>query len=241
MVVKAVIFDWGGTLTPWHEVDGRAAWVAFARGYGTMACALNDLTAGLLAADQAAWQAAREEHRSRTLAEILASCGVEPSSAAAEAGLAAYWDFWEPHTLTHPGVWPVLDALSSAGLRIGVLSNTTWPRDYHRGLFERDGVADLIDAEVYSCEIGVTKPHPDAFHAVLAELGVSAEEAVFVGDRLHEDIEGAAAVGMRTILLEHPMYAGDHLTPSTAVPDDVVRDLSEIVPLLTDAGSVGRG
>ena len=31
-----------------------------------------------------------------------------------------------------------------------MLSNTIWTRDYHRGIFERDGVLDLLDADVYS-------------------------------------------------------------------------------------------
>ncbi len=230
--VRAVIFDWGGTLTPWHEVDVRAGWAAFARGYGTMACALNDLTARLVAAEDQAWHAARHEHRATTQAEILLRAGVQPDSPATGAGLARYWDFWEPHTVTHPAVPSMLDALSSAGLRVGVLSNTTWPRDYHEGLFDRDEVSGFIDAQVYSCEIGVTKPHPDAFHAVLDLLDVSAEEAVFVGDRLHEDIAGAAAVGLRTVYLEHPMYPGDHVTTSNAVPNAVVGDLDAIPPLI---------
>ncbi len=29
--VEAVIFDWGGTLTPWHTIDIRAVWRAYAR------------------------------------------------------------------------------------------------------------------------------------------------------------------------------------------------------------------
>lgn len=230
--MRAAIFDWGGTLTPWHEVDVRAGWAAFARGYGTMACALNDLVGRLVTADEAAWHAARNKHRGVRQAEILRNAGVDPDSPAAQAGLIHYWDFWEPHTVTHPGVWPMLEALSSQGLRIGVLSNTTWPREYHEALFHRDDVARFIDAQVYSCELGVTKPHPEAFRAVLEELRVSPAEAVHVGDRLHEDIAGAAAVGLRTVYLEHPMYAGDHIATSDAVPDAVVRHLDEIAPLV---------
>ena len=227
-----MIFDWGGTLTPWHEVDLRASWAAFARGYGTMACALNDLTARLLAAEEAAWHAARHEHRATTQAEILRAAGVAPDSAAAAAGLAVYWDFWEPHTLTHPSVWPMLEALTSAGIQVGVLSNTTWPREYHEGLFHRDEVSAFIHAQVYSCEIGVTKPHPEAFRAVLDELDVTAADAVFVGDRLHEDVAGATAAGLRTVYLDHLMYAGDRVVSSDAVPDAVVRDLDDIAPLI---------
>ena len=33
MAVRAVIFDWGGTITPWHTVDLDTQWRAFARAY----------------------------------------------------------------------------------------------------------------------------------------------------------------------------------------------------------------
>ena len=60
---------------------------------------------------------------------------------------------------------PLWEGLRERGIRIGVLSNTIWSRDYHRELFARDGVLDLIDGDVYSSEIHVVKPHADAFRA----------------------------------------------------------------------------
>lgn len=232
MAFGAAVFDWGGTLTPWHDLDVRQSWAAFARGYGTMACALNDLTARLWAGEGAAWRRARESHAATTLAELLAEVGIDPDSPAAEAGLSAYWQWWEPHTLTHPLVWSTLRGLRQAGLRIGVLSNTMWPRSYHEALFVRDDVAGFIDAQVYSCEVGVTKPHEAMFEAILGDLGVEPGEAVYIGDRLHEDIAGAQRVGMRTVHLDHPMFAGDHLHPSEARPDATISQLDEVVSLV---------
>jgi putative hydrolase of the HAD superfamily len=52
---------------------------------------------------------------------------------------------------------------------------------------------------VFSSEIGVRKPRPEIFHAALQRLGVAAEDALFVGDRLGADVRGARAVGMRTV------------------------------------------
>ena len=79
----------------------------------------------------------------------------------------------------------MFSALRARGIRIGVLSNTLWPRSEHDRVFRRDGVAELIDAEVYTSEIEWTKPHPSAFRAVLTALGqTDPRRAVFVGDRL---------------------------------------------------------
>ena len=46
--VEAVIFDWGGTITPWHTVDLREQWHVFARGMGAIACSLNDTASAVL-------------------------------------------------------------------------------------------------------------------------------------------------------------------------------------------------
>ena len=51
------------------------------------------------------------------------------------------------------------------GIRVGVLSNTIWTPRLPPEVFERDGVLDLLDGDVYSSEIDVRKPHPEAFRA----------------------------------------------------------------------------
>ena len=71
-----------------------------------------------------------------------------------------------------------------------------WSREEHERIFARDGLLDLIDGAVYTSEIDWTKPHPEAFRAALDAVGVAeAATAVFVGDRLYDDIHGAANVG----------------------------------------------
>ena len=96
------------------------------------------------------------------------------------------------------------------GIRIGVLSNTLWPRSEHERIFARDEVWPLIDGAVYSSEIAWTKPHPEAFRAALAAVGVDdPARAVFVGDRPFDDIHGAKAVGMRAVLVPHSDIPAD--------------------------------
>ena len=74
--------------------------------------------------------------------------------------LSAYYEFWVPHTETDPEVRPLWEWLRSEGIKVGVLSNTVWPREWHVGFFERDGVAHLLDGDVYTSEIPWTKPSP---------------------------------------------------------------------------------
>jgi putative hydrolase of the HAD superfamily len=221
MTVAAVIFDWGGTLTPWHTIELADPWKALG---------LDEDAAGrLVAAEDTLWARARDTHRSGTIDEVFAAAGVT----AGPAELALYYAWWEQHTFTDPDVRPLFVALRQRGIKIGVLSNTLWPRTEHERVFRRDGVAALIDAAVYTSEIEWTKPHPSAFRAVLDAVGgVAPEDAVFVGDRPWDDIAGAKGVGMRAVLLPHSTIPAYQEGPVRGQPDAVVSRLSELLPLV---------
>jgi putative hydrolase of the HAD superfamily len=119
-----------------------------------------------------------------------------------------------------------------------VLSNTIWSRHYHREIFERDGVLDLIDADVYSSEIDHVKPHPEAFRTICRALDVDPRRAVYVGDRVFEDVHGPQQVGMRAIWIPHSDIPPSQRVEVTAVPDGrahVLLDVLDIVDAWTAA------
>ncbi len=222
--LRAVIFDWGGTLTPWHTIDHQVLWQTVCEPHFPPGRAA-DVAAAICAAEQELWAAADTESASATLAQVMERAGVTPT----EALLADYYRHWDPHTLTDPDAPAVLRELRSRGLKIGVLSNTMWPRSAHERVFGRDEVLDLIDGAVYSSEIPWTKPHPDAFRAAMAAVGVDDPAAcVFVGDRPYDDIHGAKSVGMRAVWIPHSEVPGY----AAAEPDAVITALTELPPLL---------
>ena len=51
-------------------------------------------------------------------------------------------------------------------------------------------------------DMGVRKPDPKPYHAALSQLGLTSEQAVFVGHRASE-LAGARAVGMKTIAFNY--------------------------------------
>lgn len=230
--LRAVIFDWGGTLTPWHSVDLEEQWRVFARQVHAEEEQAASLAARILAAEEAAWGRGRTDHDSARLHEILAEAGVDEAHLHREAALAAYRLFWEPHTFTDEQVRPLWEGLRERGIRVGVLSNTIWSGDYHRGVFERDGVFDLIDADVYSSEIPWTKPHPEAFRAVATALGVEPSEAAYVGDRPFEDIHGSQAAGMRAIWVPHSDIPLTQQVSVDVTPDGVAHELLDILDIV---------
>src|SRR5262245_55487835 len=146
VAVDAVIFDWGGTLTPWHTVDLAEQWRGYARaydpGYG------DDVAGALRAAEDEAWRVARHAPPRTTLDAVVRSAGLEPSGRAHARALEAYHAFWEPHTFTDPDALAVFAHLRERQVSIGVLSNTIWARDEHEAVFRRDGLLHLIDGAV---------------------------------------------------------------------------------------------
>ncbi len=231
--LRAVIFDWGGTLTPWHTVDLAEQWNVYARAvHRDDEQAGAALAARILAAEDSAWQRARTGQGSAHLDELLREVGLDPAEPSQVAALAAYRGFWEPHTLTDQQVRPLWEGLRKRGIRVGVLSNTIWPRDYHRGIFERDGVLDLIDADVYSSEMAWTKPHPQAFREAAAALAVDPAEAVYVGDRPYEDVHGSQLAGMRAIWVPHSKIPVAQQVSVEVVPDGVAHGLLDILDIV---------
>jgi putative hydrolase of the HAD superfamily len=228
---RAVVFDWGGTLTPFHTIDLADLWSVAARILAPDRA--EELTAALLEAERESWQRVAREAgmASATLHDLLARAtertGVSFEDAVRDQALEAHLEAWTPHTLTDPDAGPLLRALRERGIRTGLLSNTHWPREWHERILARDGVLDLIDVRVYTSELRHTKPHAEAFRAVLAPLGVEPEEAIMVGDRPVDDISGALALGMRTVLLPN-----DVVPSAPVTPDATIRSLSELLPLV---------
>ncbi len=241
--IHAVVFDWGGTLTPWHEVDLPEQWRVFAREiHGVPVgspevteadlAAAHDLADRLMRAEEAAWRRGREDHSSAAIADVLAAAGVDPEHDRHLLALAAYRRFWEPHTWTDPQVRPLWQGLRERGIKVGVLSNTIWTRDYHREIFERDGVLDLLDGDVYSSEIEHVKPHPEAFRAACRAVGVEPTTAVYVGDRVFEDVHGPHQVGMRAIWIPHSDIPESQRVEVTAVPDAHAHELLDVLGIV---------
>src|SRR3954447_11554115 len=105
---------------------------------------------------------------------------------------------WDPARVLGAHTHPLLEALRALGLKLGLVSNAFDPGWLlHRDL-EQMGLTERLDFSVFSSEVGFRKPDPRIFERALEALGVAPENALFVGDRLYEDIRGAGELGMTT-------------------------------------------
>ncbi|MEX2193791.1 MAG: HAD-IA family hydrolase [Thermoleophilaceae bacterium] len=117
---------------------------------------------------------------------------------------------------------PALRALRADGLTLVAASN--WDCSLPEAL-GRAGLAAELDGAVSSAVAGAAKPAPAVFVAALELAGCTPEEAVFVGDSLENDVRGAAACGIRAVLL-----ARDGEEPGGA---EVIRSLGELPSLIS--------
>jgi len=228
--LDAVIFDWGGTLSEFASLELLDVWRAAARHLAPDR--EEEVTAHLLAVEERFWARTTATQESGTLSDLLAEAsadlGLDVAEAVLEEAALHHLDSWTPHIVHDPDAGPVLAALRERGLAVGLLSNTHWPRAFHEHFLERDGLAELIDARLYSSELSHLKPHPSVFHAALGALGVDDPgRAVFVGDRPYDDVFGARSVGMRAVLRPNPA-----VPPYDVEPDATIDSLPQLVALV---------
>lgn len=128
------------------------------------------------------------------------------------------------------GAVDVLRYFKEKNLKIGLISNTIFPERFHLRELKRFGLYPYLDVHLFSSEIGVRKPHPQIFQRALNELKVAPSQAVFVGDRLVEDVGGALKVGMKGVLRLHE--GRDY--SATIIPDARITELNELPKVLSD-------
>lgn len=122
----------------------------------------------------------------------------------------------------------VLRTVRESGLRIGFVSNTLTSPGVMRRRLAEFGLLEFADLAVFSVEQGVRKPNPAIYRAALDQLGVAAEEVVFVGDRVREDVRGPQALGMRSVLT-HEFRQED---PVDSNPLGVIAALGDLLEFL---------
>jgi FMN phosphatase YigB (HAD superfamily) len=202
--VRAVLFDWRGTLVTslsereWaEEALRRLGRRLRPNDVEALVAVLTGVEAAL---DPPGLDADAGLHR-RTYTSVLREAGLDEDLV--EALYAVESDISLNRFADDAG--PTLCTLSAAGLGIAVVS------DIHvdvRPAFAAAGLADLVAVFTLSFEQGRQKPDPALFLRTVKALGVPPGEALMVGDRARPD-GGAVSVGIPTLLLPPLRGPGD--------------------------------
>jgi len=118
-----------------------------------------------------------------------------------------------------------LVAMRRAGWRLGIVTNGE--ADNQLGKVERTGLGRLVDSVAVSGVLGIRKPDAQIFRIAAEGAGCALTDGGWmVGDNAHADIEGGAAVGLRTVWIGADGAAAPRAATAT------VKDVVEAFPLL---------
>ncbi len=232
VAVQAVVFDWGGTLAEFVPLEMTDVWTLAAAHLAPHREA--EVAALLCEVEARFWARTADACASGTLAELVAEAsaglGLDVDEAVLEEAAIRHLEAWTPHVRHFPDAADALADLRARGLRLGLLSNTHWPRAFHERFLARDGLVEALQARLYTSEMTHLKPHPSVFRAALDALEIDdPAAAVFVGDRPYDDIFGAQRAGLRTVWV-----ANDHAPAWDVTPDATITSLADL-PATVDA------
>jgi FMN phosphatase YigB (HAD superfamily) len=125
-----------------------------------------------------------------------------------------------------PDTLAALGTLHAQDIAMGCITNTIALHTSMEDLLVRLGLVRYLDSIVVSSAAGYRKPHASLFQRALDDLGVTPDEALFVGDRLLDDVSGAKAIGMRAVLTHQ--YRQEPLDNASVAPDAVISRLGEL-------------
>jgi putative hydrolase of the HAD superfamily len=163
--------------------------------------------------------------RSEYFDSLVRLYGFEDENEVAE-GVAAIWRD-DDNVAIFEGVPETVNALKQKGFILGIITDTAMPFSRKLSWFEEHGFGHVWDVVVSSKEIGIRKPAPVMYQKALEQVGLRAEEAVFIGHKAYE-LEGARKMGMKTVAFNYE---------KEAVADFYIQDFKDLisVPFFTTA------
>ena len=240
--LKGVLFDLGSTLQEYRHEDWDAIAGAInrdlyryiaSRGQAHRLPPLDAFLELVNTSVQSRRSSTAATLRSHSMLDVLGSVfeqhGIEDMRA--EECLLPWYSRLTDLIYIERDVKPTLRLLHQGGLKLGLVSNTSWPSMAHDADLERFGIRDLLECRLYSCEVGWEKPAPKIFEEALRCLELPPAQVAFVGDFLRYDIAGAQGVGMKGIwkrVPDRPQEIDDH----SVVPDAVITRIGELPGVL---------
>lgn len=221
-VIKAVIFDLDDTMA-----DRNASLACYSeRFYQTFAARLAPTDAATLCARLT--QLDKQGYRPKN--EVFAGM-VETLSWLSPpdvAEISAHWRSEFPRSaVAREGLYATLDALRSAGIRLGVLTNGSEQAQSQKIAHLK--IEHYFSSVVISALVQCKKPDPRIFQHALAQIGCAAANTLFVGDHPVNDMQGAAGAGLIPV-----WFKGVHPWPQDQIPCarqiSTLREVLQFVP-----------
>ena len=237
-VIKAVLFDLGGTLIyfdgDWVEVAAAAnrELYLYLQQQGLRVDAqrfLDEFRARLEEYYLERDTEFIEYTTTRVLRTLLADLGYpELAGDTLAPALKKLYAVSQAHWKLEEDALPTLEKLRSAGYRMGVISNASDDADV-QVLVDNAGIRGYLDFALSSAACGIRKPNPRIFEIGLEFWRLPPGEAVMVGDTLGADILGARNAGITSIwITRRSDKSGNRDHAATIQPDAQIETLAEL-------------
>jgi putative hydrolase of the HAD superfamily len=171
-----------------------------------------------------------EPHFNFRVSETLKALGYnyDVSSPLVMKATSVFCDEFKNFVTPDPEAKTVLQSLQSK-YKLGIVSNFAIP-ECVQNLLKLHGFYELFDIVVVSAAINKRKPSPEIFNSALLALGVSASEAAVVGDTINADVEGAQAIGAKSVYIQRRIEP----EAERIRPDRTIKNLSELPQVLQE-------
>ena len=166
--------------------------------------------------------------RFRIMLEILGKNATTFSPDLPQRLAETHMEHFGPALEIRPESRQLLEWALQAGYRLAMISNFDYSPTLYACL-ERHAVRQMFEVIVVSDEIGWRKPHPRIFEVTLKQLGIDPAEALFIGDRLDIDVDGAAESGLDSAWIDTGLQ---EWTPQHAEPQYTIGSLGELRAIL---------
>jgi FMN phosphatase YigB (HAD superfamily) len=108
-------------------------------------------------------------------------------------------EVYKPESVVPGHVRAALDSLKQAGYFMAVLSNREKP---FQDTLDRHNLSEYFTFALSGGEVDSYKPEPGLFEHALKRAGLSAQDAVYVGDNYFADVVGSRRAGLRPVLYD---------------------------------------
>lgn len=224
MAVDAVLFDLFGTLVPPYLRDPHREALT------EVAVVLGMTSDEVLDGWTRTWDA-RATGCFASISDNLREIAPQASSEQLADAHRAYRHFTVQSLVPKPGAIDLLDWLDARGIGTGLVTNCA--PDVPE-LWADTRWSYRFQTAVFSCTFGAKKPDPGIYRAALDELGVEPDRAVFVGDGSDRELEGAAAVGIRPVLVRNEPGSADAGEGGPSVAVALIDHLSDLRSVIDD-------
>jgi len=130
-----------------------------------------------------------------------------------------------------PGAKPLLEGLKTQGFRLAIASNRT--TEFTHIIIHHLGIDNMFDMVLCGDKVANPKPAADILESILERMGVSPQEALYVGD-MTIDIETGRKAGVRTIAVETGSSTASEML--SMKPFRVIQHIGEVGRLVKNMG-----